>query len=95
MIFSLIVAFVVTPWAAVRLLRPAHGHEHDQEDALTRLYRRGMEPLIGNARVRLVFLAGVVFLLLAAVALVPLEARHGEDAAVRQQERVPGDDRHA
>jgi multidrug efflux pump subunit AcrB len=73
MIFSLVVAFVVTPWAAVRLLKPSHAHGHDAEDALTRLYRRWMAPLIRNARVRAVFLAGVAFLLLAAVALVPLK----------------------
>ena len=29
MVFSLIVAFVVTPWAAVRLLAREHGH-HDE-----------------------------------------------------------------
>ncbi len=51
MLFSLVVAFVVTPWAAVRLLKPAHGHDHGTEDALTRLYRRVMAPLINNPRV--------------------------------------------
>ncbi len=72
MLFSLVVAFVVTPWAAVRLLKPAHGHDHESEDALTRLYRRAMGPLINSARVRWAFLAAVAALLLAAVALVPL-----------------------
>ena len=40
MIFSLVVAFVVTPWAAVRVLRPAAHAGHGGEDALTRAYRR-------------------------------------------------------
>ncbi len=72
MAFSLVVAFVVTPWAAVRLL--AHSSHHDQveEDLLTRLYRRVMQPLIASGRRRAIFLAGVAALLLAAVALVPL-----------------------
>src|SRR6186713_3257304 len=73
MIFSLVVAFVVTPWAAVRLLKPAAYRVHDQEDLLTRLYRRVMGPLIASGRRRAIFLAGVAALLLAAAALVPLE----------------------
>jgi multidrug efflux pump subunit AcrB len=72
MVFSLVVAFVVTPWAAVRLLKPAGHHAHDEEDRFTRLYRRVMGPLIASARTRVVFLAGVAALLLAAMALVPL-----------------------
>jgi multidrug efflux pump subunit AcrB len=72
MVFSLLVAFVVTPWAAVRLLKPAAHHQGDAEDRFTRLYRRMMNPLIAGSRVRLLFLAGVVLLLIAAAALVPL-----------------------
>ena len=73
MVFSLVVAFVVTPWAAVRLLKPSAHHDHGEEDLLTRLYRRVMGPLIASGRRRAIFLAGVAALLLAAVALVPLE----------------------
>ena len=73
MVFSLIVAFVVTPWAAVRLLQPHGGHGDGPEDALTRWYRRAMNPLIHDGRRRLWFLVGVVGLLLAAMALVPLK----------------------
>ncbi len=72
MIFSLAAAFIVTPWAAVRLLRVRHQHSHETEDVLTRQYRRAMAGLIGDRRVRLYFLGGVVVLLLAAVAFVPL-----------------------
>ena len=70
MVFSLLVAFVVTPWAAVRLLKPASHHHHD-EDFFTRLYRRVMGPLISRARMRALFLASVAALLLAAGAFVP------------------------
>src|SRR5438445_9069632 len=77
MVFSLIVAFVVSPWAALRLLRhyasdSAHGR-HEGEGWTTRFYRKLMNPLILDARRRWMFLAGVVVLLLAAVAFVPLK----------------------
>jgi multidrug efflux pump subunit AcrB len=72
MIFSLLVAFIVTPWAAVRVLRPRDGRTHGTEDLFTRLYRRLMAPIIADARTRLVFLVAVAFLLAAAVAFVPL-----------------------
>src|SRR5438552_9977435 len=76
MLFSLIVAFVVSPWAALRLLhhyadRPKSGHE--AEGWTTRLYRRLMNPLIQNSGRRWFFLNGVVLLLLAAVAFIPLK----------------------
>jgi multidrug efflux pump subunit AcrB len=73
MVFSLIVAFVATPWAAKRLLtRPAH-HDHGGEDRLTVIYRRWMSRLIVSPRARTVFLASVAALLLGAVALIPLK----------------------
>ncbi|HEX6805884.1 MAG TPA: efflux RND transporter permease subunit [Terriglobales bacterium] len=77
MVFSLVVAFVVSPWAALRLLRhyandSAHGH-HESEGWTTRFYRRIMNPLILDARRRWIFLGGVVVLLLAAVAFIPLK----------------------
>ena len=78
MMFSLIVAFVVSPWAALRLLRHyageggGHGH-HEAEGWTTRFYRRIMNPLILDARRRWMFLGGVVVLLLAAAAFVPLK----------------------
>lgn len=76
MFFSLLVAFVVSPWAAMRLVADTSGHEKKQsveESWSTRLYRRIMSPLIHSTRHRLLFLAGVVILLLAAVAFVPLK----------------------
>jgi multidrug efflux pump subunit AcrB len=73
MLFSLAAAFIVTPWAAARLLRAAADHGHAQEGVMTRLYRRAMARLIATARVRLAFLGGVSLLLLLSVALVPLK----------------------
>src|SRR5688500_16971584 len=71
MVFSLVVAFVVTPWAAVRLLKPTRHREHGGEDLFTRLYRRMMGPLVSSAGMRASFLAGVAALLVAAIAFVP------------------------
>ena len=73
MVFSLVVAFIVTPWAAVRILKPAAHHDHGDEDLFTRLYRRVMGPLLASARLRLLFLGGVGLLLVASAALVPLQ----------------------
>ncbi len=76
MFFSLIVAFIVTPWASVRLLKSdgngEHdgGHDHGGEDWSTRLYRRVMDPLLHNPRWRWIFLIGVVGLLVVACGLV-------------------------
>ncbi len=46
MLFSLLVAFIVTPWAAVRILKPGGHHEGEREDFVTRLYRRFMGGLL-------------------------------------------------
>jgi len=93
MLFSLLVAFIVTPWASVRMLRGRGGkcvgapvrqcvsedagthpsvpsQEGMGEDALTRLYRSVMVPLIGHRGWRTAFLAGVTALLLVALGLV-------------------------
>jgi len=71
MIFSLIVAFLVTPWAAVRILKFGRGHhEGEREDVFTRLYRHVMRPLLERTPLRWAFLTGVVVLLLGSVALL-------------------------
>jgi len=76
MLFSLVVAFVVSPWAALRLLRGHTGKhaEGEQEGKATKLYRKWMNGLIQNARKRWMFLATVVVLLLLACSLVALKA---------------------
>lgn len=73
MIFSLIVAFLVTPWASVRLLRRDAANHGDREGRLTGLYRRVMGKLVRDSRWRYAFLAGVVILLVVSVALFPLK----------------------
>ncbi len=82
MAFSLIVAFVVTPWAAARLLKrrrsPGHmghaGHSQHREDFGTRAYRRVMARLVGRVGWRWGFLGVIAALLVGAISLVPMGA---------------------
>ncbi len=79
MIFSLLIAFIVTPWAAVRILRGGHQGKHASEhgvaeDFLTRLYRRIMTPLLRSWKVRSLFFLTIGVLLAGAMALVGFKA---------------------
>ena len=75
MLFSLLVAFTVTPWAALKFLRGrTAGHHDEKEGTFTLRYRRLMASLLDNPRNAWLFAGGVVVLLLLAVALVPLKA---------------------
>src|SRR5579864_5625677 len=69
MLFSLLIAFIVTPWAAVRILKPGKHHEGEREDFVTRLYRRFMGSLLHRPVLRWGFVGGVVILLVASVSL--------------------------
>jgi len=69
MLFSLLVAFIVTPWAAVRILKSGGMHHAGEREAfLTRLYRRVMGNLLHRPLFRWSFVGGVVVLLLASCA---------------------------
>ncbi len=71
MIFSLMIAFLVTPWASLRLLkREGSATLHGEESWTTRLYRRAMTPLISRARWRYGFLLLVVILLCGSLSLL-------------------------
>ncbi len=80
MMFSLLIAFIVSPWAAFRLLRSEADHSGTHEHAggevegwTTKLYRKAMTPLLTSRLARTVFLGGVVVLLLGAMSLVALK----------------------
>jgi multidrug efflux pump subunit AcrB len=73
MLFSLLVAFVISPWAARRVLAAPAGPEHAHRDTvLDRLYRRVMGTLLDDAKRRRWFFAGIGGLFAAALALVAL-----------------------
>jgi len=74
MIFSLAVAFIVSPWAAYRIFK-SHAHpggdeETAREGLSTRVYRRSMSALVRRPGARWGFFALVMALLLGAMALV-------------------------
>jgi len=71
MAFSLLVAFLVTPWAAVRLLKGHVLHAEDEkEDFVTRLYRKVMRPLLEQPLLRWSFVGVVALSLLVSCGLV-------------------------
>jgi multidrug efflux pump subunit AcrB len=79
MIASLAVAFIVTPYLALRLLRGHVGHEehahdrsHEPEEAgvFARLYSRLMGPLLDSGRRRVAFYGATVILLLLSTGLL-------------------------
>jgi multidrug efflux pump subunit AcrB len=85
MFFSLAIAFIVTPWASIRVLHwgkkyssltegvvqgAAHSHFEHPEDLFTRVYRRFMAPLIKHRFWRYTFLVAIVSLLVGAMSLV-------------------------
>ncbi len=76
MLFSLLIAFTITPWAAIRLLRPskAHGdhHEATPDDWFTRIYHLIMDPLLGHPLWRWLFFICIIALLLGSFAMVYL-----------------------
>jgi multidrug efflux pump subunit AcrB len=73
MIFSLGVAFMISPWAARRVLEPGGAAAHaPSEGRLDRLYRSAMGRLLERPRWRRAFFGGVLLLLAGAMALVAL-----------------------
>jgi multidrug efflux pump subunit AcrB len=73
MLFSLAVAFIVSPWAAYRVFRHHGGAAAEgeaREGAATRLYRRVMGALVSRPRARLVFFLGVLAVFAASLATV-------------------------
>lgn len=72
MVFSLIVAFVVTPWASVRALKKeeSEGEQHASESRVTKLYRTYMTGLIQNPRKRRTFIVTLLVLLGTSMSLI-------------------------
>ncbi len=78
MLFSMAVAFVVTPWAAYRTLR-WHAKTNtktgktstiEKEDWTTRIYRRVMEPMINRPILGMGFLVSITLLLLLTLSMI-------------------------
>nr|WP_240194370.1 efflux RND transporter permease subunit [Desulfopila inferna] len=76
MIFSLLIAFSITPWAAVHILKGKasgnhEGGDHDvPDDFFTRLYHAVMDPLLSHGWWRILFFAVIIILLLLSMSMV-------------------------
>ncbi len=76
MVFSLLIAFTVTPWAATHILKretkSGHSDEAVPDDFFTRLYHRIMDPLLAHSRWRVIFFIVITLMLLASCSMVYL-----------------------
>ena len=80
MVFSLVIAFTIIPWAAVHFLkktRPAQASggavqspDMAPDDIFTRFYHRIMDPLLAHAAWRLIFFAVITLLLAGSAAML-------------------------
>jgi len=81
MIISMLIAFTVTPWAAVHILKkdcgpeacaiePEDNPDHAPDDFFTRIYHRIMDPLLARSSARFLFFASIVSLLLLTCSMV-------------------------
>ncbi len=81
MLFSLVIAFTITPWGAVRVLKGKcskaacateadDDHDHAPDDFFTRLYHRVMDPLLSHGGWRVLFFVAITAMLLGACSMV-------------------------
>ncbi|WP_457576658.1 efflux RND transporter permease subunit [Desulfomarina sp.] len=76
MVFSLIIAFTVTPWAATHILKKqkvsatSTNEETTPDDWFTRIYHMIMEPLLAHGAWRFLFFVVIIALLLASCSMV-------------------------
>ncbi|MBI5587347.1 MAG: efflux RND transporter permease subunit [Deltaproteobacteria bacterium] len=75
MLFSLLVAFIVSPWLGYKVLKGVRSHkgEADGGKGLYRLYSRILTPLIDSRSKRFAVLGGVAVLLGLAMLLIPFK----------------------
>ncbi|MCB1045325.1 MAG: efflux RND transporter permease subunit [Acidobacteria bacterium] len=72
MVFSLLIAFMISPWAAIFTMKPNDVDHQVHEGRLTRLYRRGMTRLLTSRRAYWTFFALTAVLMLMAFSLVSM-----------------------
>ena len=74
MLFSLLVAFIVSPWLAYIVLKKVrHGSKEKEEQGPSHFYEKLLGPLIDVRKKRLVAFSVILGLLLLALILVPLK----------------------
>ncbi len=80
MFFSLLVAFIVSPWLTYKLfggskaVEPTHRHydETQEENKLQKMYARIMQPLLASPKKQIMVIGSIVGVLLLAMTLFPL-----------------------
>ncbi len=73
MLFSLLVAFIVSPWLSCKVLRNVHREPGHGEGEGPGLYGRLLGPLIDSGRKRLLALGAIAGLLILALLLLPFK----------------------
>lgn len=74
MLFSLLVAFIVSPWMSYIVLKNVKPGSHEKEgERLLNIYGRILGPLIDSPKKRYLALGGVLALLIGALMLLPLK----------------------
>lgn len=75
MLFSLLVAFIVSPWLSYKVLGHVKHKDNQQEgNKIRRVYEKLLRPLLDHRKKRLTALGGVLALLVLAIVLVPFKA---------------------
>ena len=73
MIFSLLIAFIVSPWMSYKVLKGVKTGDNTEEGGrLLRIYEKMLRPLLDSKRRRVIALAAVLALLGLALLLIPL-----------------------
>ena len=74
MIFSLLIAFIVSPWMSFKVLKNVKSSDHSEDEGkLLRVYGKMLGPLIDNRKKRATALAIVLLLLGLSLTLIPLK----------------------
>lgn len=74
MVFSLLIAFIVSPWMSFKVLRNVKSAGHaESEGRLLKTYEKMLGPLIDNKKKRMAALTVVLLLLGLSVMLIPLK----------------------
>lgn len=76
MLFSLFVAFIVTPWASVKFLKPNDKHKEDQDEVAdkgTDAYKKFISRLVKDSKARNLFFLVEGILLILVIAMFPLK----------------------
>ena len=74
MIFSLLIAFIVSPWMSYKVLKGVKTGSHAEEAGkLHRVYEKMLRPMLDSKRKRIIALAAVLVLLGLSLLLIPLK----------------------